>query len=208
VVDYGGVGATDKAALNAYIAALERVDPTALARNEAFAYWANIVNTLTMRFILGNSPVKSIRDIRSGLLPASRKRDAAKVHGVTLTLDDIEHGVLRHHWSDNRVHCALNRASAGCPNLLQQAFRGDTLDDELNAAAKAYVNHARGARFENDGLVVASIYKWFIMDFGGDDSGVLADLPRYAEPSLRARLAGAKEIGKFEYDWRLNDVGS
>lgn len=208
VVDYGAVGAADKAALSAYIAALERVDPTALPRNEAFAYWANLYNALTVRFILDNYPVKSIRDIRSGLLPGPWKRDAATINGMTLTLDDIEHGVLRHHWSDNRVHYALNCASVGCPNLLQRAFRGDTLDDALNDAAKAYVNHPRCARFEKDSLVVASIYKWFIKDFGSDDSGVLAHLQRYADPALRARLSGVKKIGKFEYDWRLNDVGS
>ncbi len=208
VVDYAAVGDADRTALKAYITALNGVDPTALARNEAFAYWANLYNALTVDIVLAGYPVESILNIKSGLRAGPWRRQATIVNGVTLTLDDIEHGILRAHWSDNRVHYALNCASVGCPNLPQRAFRGAALDAMLDAGARAYVNHPRGVRIIGDRVIVASIYKWFIEDFGGDNAGILAHVTKYAEPALRVRLGEINKISKFDYDWKLNDIGS
>ena len=81
-----------------------------------------------------------------------------------------------------------------------------TTEALLNAAAREYVNHPRGARIESGRLVVSSIYVWFSEDFGGSDEGVIAHLKRYAEPDLLAGLAAAGRIDGFAYDWRLNDA--
>ena len=81
-----------------------------------------------------------------------------------------------------------------------------TTEALLNAAAREYVNHPRGARIESGRLVVSSIYVRFSEDFGGSDEGVIAHLKRYAEPDLLAGLAAAERIDGFAYDWRRNDA--
>lgn len=207
-VDYRGWKASpaDRAALKAYIARLSGTDPTRLTRAEQFAFWANLYNAVTIDVVLAAFPVKSIRDIRP--IPLSIgpwKTKAATVGGVSLSLDDIENGILRAGWRDPRVHYAINCASFGCPNLPRVAWRGQGLSDRLDAAARAYINHPRGARFEGDKLIVSSIYRWFAGDFGGDDRHIIGHLAAHAAPALKARLQKADHIGGHAYDWTLNE---
>lgn len=205
-VDYAGwkASAADRAALTAYIAALSRLSPLSLTRPEQFAFWANLYNAVTLDVVLDAYPVRSIRDIRSGLLPGPWRRRLVTVGGVELSLDDIEHNILRKGWVEPRVHYAVNCASIGCPNLPLRAFRGATLGPALDAAARAYVNTPRAVRFDGDELVVSSIYKWYAADFGGSDARIIAHLVRHAEEPLRSRLQAATRIGRDTYDWSLN----
>ena len=205
-VDYAGwrASAPDRAALKAYIAGLSRTNPHALTRPEQFAFWANLYNAVTIDIVLDAGPVRSIRDIRSGLIAGPWKRKSATVTGVDLSLDDIEHNILRKGWSEPRVHYAVNCASYSCPNLPLRAFRGATLGPALDAAARAYVNHSRAVRFDGDALVVSSIYEWYADDFGGSDARVIAHLAQYAAAPLRARLQAATRIDRSVYDWSLN----
>ncbi|MFA7261716.1 MAG: DUF547 domain-containing protein [Caulobacter sp.] len=207
-VDYRGwkASAADRAALKAYIARLAGSDPTRLTRAEQFAFWANLYNAVTIDTVLAAYPVKSIRDIRPTPMSIGPwKARAVTVGGVALSLDDIENGILRAGWRDPRVHYAINCASFGCPNLPRVAWRGQGLSARLDAAARDYVNHPRGARFEGDKLVVSSIYRWFAGDFGGGDRPVLTHLSAYAAPALKARLGKIDRIGGDAYDWTLNE---
>ena len=205
-VDYAGwsASAADRAALTAYIAALSRRDPLSLTRPEQFAYWANLYNAVTVDVVLDNWPVRSIREIRSGLRPGPWRRKLVTVGGVDLSLDDIEHEILRKGWTEPRVHYAVNCASIGCPNLPLRAFRGATLGPALDAAARAYINSPRGVRFDGEVLVVSSIYKWYAADFGGSDARVIAHLGRHADEPLKTRLQRVTRIGRDAYDWSLN----
>ena len=197
----------DRGALQAYLAGLAAIDPTSLPRPEQFAYWANLYNALTVDVVLDAWPVESIRRIGGSLFSPGPWRDpVVTVAGRELSLDNIEHGILRPIWQDARVHYAVNCASIGCPDLATKAFRGDGLEAVLDALAAAYVNHPRGARVEGGRLQVSSIYDWFEADFGGDDAGVIAHLRRYAEPDLAAALAGIERISGHDYDWALNGV--
>lgn len=207
LVDYGAVSAADKAALKEYLAALQKEDPTSLNLDEAFVYWVNFYNALTVDIILDNYPVKSIRNIRSGLRAGPWQRELVTVKGVTLTLDNIEHGILRAFWDDNRVHYAVNCASIGCPNLLPRAFLADDLDETLDSAARAYINHPRGFSVDDRGRTVASsIYNWFKEDFGGDDAGIIAHMQNFASPETEETLSSISRIDRYDYDWNLNDT--
>jgi len=154
--------------------------------------------------VLDAWPVRSIRDIRSGLVAGPWRRKLVSVGGVDLSLDDFEHNILRKGWTEPRVHYAVNCASIGCPNLPLRAFRGSTLGPQLDAAARAYVNTPRAVRFDGEALVVSSIYKWYAADFGGSDVRVIAHLARYADAPLKARLQAATRIGRDAYDWSIN----
>lgn len=214
-VNYAGwkASAADMAALDAWIAAAALRGPSAMGREEAFAFWANLYNALTLNVVLERYPVRSIKDIRStgvGLDPRQfsgpwRTRLIA-VEGRRLSLDDIEHEIMRPDFRDPRVHYSVNCASFGCPNIPPRAWRAASLAADLDAAARAFVNHPRGAMILPDGrLRVSSIYKWFREDFGGDDAGVIAHLRRYAAPPLGAALAPITRVSDDAYDWALND---
>ena len=205
---YGAVTPDDRAGLADYIRHLEGIDPTTLSADEAFAYWANLYNALTVGLVIDQYPVASIRQIGGGLFNAGPwKQEITTVNGQRLSLDNIEHDILRAHWREPRVHYAVNCASLGCPNLLADPFTGETLDRQLDAAARAYVNHPRGVRIDDGRIVASSIYKWFKVDFGDSDAGVLDHLAQYAEPDLQQRLRGARRIHRYDYDWSLNDAG-
>jgi hypothetical protein len=154
-------------------------------------------------------PVASIRDIDISPDWFSNGPWNAKlraIEGEAVSLNDIEHRILRPIWRDPRIHYGVNCASIGCPNLRAQAFTAANAEALLASGARDYVNHPRGARIEDGRLIVSSAYVWFAEDFGGDDAGVIAHLRRYARPELRAALAEVDEIGDFVYDWRLNDA--
>lgn len=206
-VDYAGWrrSTPDRRALDDYVAALSRAAPLALTRPEQFAFWANLYNALTLQVVLAAFPVASIRNIGGSILPTGPwKKAVIRVEGVSLSLDDIEHNVLRKGWRDPRVHYAVNCASVSCPNLPLRAWRGQGLDTALDAAARDYVNHPRAVRFEAGALVVSSIYRWYAPDFGGDDAAVIRHLARYARPELAERLRLARRISRTAYDWSLN----
>jgi len=207
-VRYAEVSPEDRQRLDGYIQALAARDPAQLNRNEAFAYWVNLYNALTVQLILDNYPVKSIRELKPHPLAVGPWRmELITIAGVSLTLDDIEHGLLRAHWGDPRVHYAVNCASISCPNLLGRPFTGGELDPMLDRAARAYVNHPRGAKVNPDGkLILSSIYKWYAEDFGGDEQAVIDHLLNYAEPALAAEIRAAQSIDDYEYDWSLNEA--
>jgi Protein of unknown function, DUF547 len=204
---------TDREALDRYIAGQAAAMPSTMKPNESLAYWANTYNAITLKVILDHFPVASIRDIKSEgvwldpkayLGPWAAKR--IKVEGRDLSLDEIEHQILRPVFKDNRVHYAVNCASFGCPNLQQKAWRAATLESDLDAAARAYVNHPRGVTVTGGKLNVSSIYAWFKVDFGGNDAGVIDHLKKYASADLASKLATASAIDGDSYDWSLNNT--
>jgi hypothetical protein len=208
---YGAVSEADRAALAAYLERLQAVPVSQLARAEQKAYWINLYNALTVHIVLEHYPVDSIREINTsggllGVLGLGGPWDAevAAVEGVSLSLNDIEHRILRPGWEDPRIHYAVNCASLGCPNLAPEPYTAANTERLLEAGARAYVNHPRGARFEGDTLHVSSIYVWFQADFGGDTAGVVRHLRRYAGPALAERLAGYRGDLEHSYDWRLD----
>ena len=211
-VDYAAFKRDGHGALKTYIRGLEAVDPATLDRPEQFALLVNLYNAKTVDVVLDHYPVKSIKDIALGgdlialFSGGPWKAKVTSLKGVPLSLDDIEHEILRPVFVDPRVHYAVNCASVGCPNLRTEAFTGAMLDAQLDAAARDYVNTPRGVEPALDGLVVSSIYKWYQADFGGSETAVLDHVRRYADPALRAALAGARSIDDYNYVWSLNDI--
>ncbi len=208
---YAAVTRADRDALRRYLDALAAATPADMARAAQFAYWGNLYNALTVDTVLAHYPVESIRDIDISpgwFADGPWGKKLITVDGADLSLDDIEHRILRPIWRDPRVHYAVNCAALGCPNLRPQPFTAARLDAMLDAGARAYVNHPRGARVNDGKLRVSSIYVWFRADFGGDDAGVIAHLKRYAEPDLRRALSGVRRIASHDYDWALNDTSA
>lgn len=204
--DYGELkdNAEDRTALTAYIQSFETLDFDGLNDDEAFAAWANLYNALTIDHMIGRYPVRSIR---SGYIIGPWKRVKTVADGREVSLDDIEHKILRVDWDEPRVHYAVNCASIGCPNLQTRAWEAATLDADLDAAASDFVNHPRGVSVRSrGGLKVSTIYKWFKEDFGGNEAGVIEHLLEHANDETRAAIEANRDIRGYDYDWDLNDV--
>ena len=211
--DYGALKANveDTAKLTEYLTFLQSMDPRNYSRAEQKAYWINLYNALTVYVVLDAYPVSSIRKISEsflgGLIFSGPWNDVcATVAGLDLTLDDIEHGILRPIYQDNRIHYGVNCASLGCPNLLDTAFTAGNTESLLDAAARDYVNHPRGVDFvDEDFMVISSIYDWWVDDFGGSEASVIEHLVQYAEGDLANRLRGFEGSVDYDYDWDLNE---
>jgi len=204
---YGKVSSEDNKALNDYIGAMSKIEISDRARPVQFAYWVNMYNALTIKVILDNYPVKSIRDIDTSGIFANGPWGAelVTIEEEILTLDDIEHAILRPIWKDPRIHYAVNCASIGCPNLGTDAFTAANTEKLLEDGAKAYINNPRGFEIKNGELEVSSIYKWFAYDFGNSEKGVIKHLKKYASPENVAELEKVQKISDTHYDWSLNE---
>ncbi len=204
--DYAAVTDSDAQRLKNYLAGLARIEPPALARAEQKAYWINLYNALTVQVVLENYPVKSIRKIYGGLFNTGPWDESLiEVAGQTLTLNDIEHRILRPVWRDPRIHYGVNCASLGCPNLAAQAYTGANVDALLDDAARAFINHSRAVSFDGDRLMLSSIYDWFDIDFGKNRAERLKHLQEFAAPELARRLEDYDGRIRYDYDWRLNE---
>jgi Protein of unknown function, DUF547 len=206
---YGRVSMADKQALKAYLATLQDVRVTALNADEQPAFWINLYNALTIEVVLDHYPVKTIRDISLGgglFAVGPWKKELVTVEGRRLSLDNIEHDILRKTWREPRVHYAVNCASISCPNLPAKAFTAASLDQMLTQGARAYVNHRRGVHIVEGRLRLSNIYDWYRRDFGASDAEVIAHVSAYAEPALKRQLADIKSIAGYDYDWSLNEA--
>lgn len=205
--DYGALKASeaDQVRLAGYIEGFAELEFESLSREEAFAAWINLYNARTVQHIVERYPIESIRD--GYLFGGPWKRVKSHADGREVSLDEIEHEILRGQWNEPRVHYALNCASIGCPNLQPRAWEAATLEADLDAAARAYINHPRGVKVrDRGGLEVSSIYDWFAEDFGGSEAGIIDHLLKYAEPGLAASIQATPDIRSYDYDWNLNDV--
>lgn len=206
---YKAVTADDRAALGADIARLAALPVRRLNRAEQFAYWVNLYNMLTVQVVLRHYPVASIRDIDISPGWFSRGPWGAKlvaVEGQALGLDDIEHRILRPGWRDSRIHYVVNCASLGCPDLPAEPLGAATAEAMLEAAARRFVNHPRGAAVDSGRLVASSLYVWFAEDFGPDPVDVVRHLCRYARQEFYTALSHIRQISADRYDWTLNEM--
>lgn len=227
-VDYAALK-TDRAALDRVVEAFDAPDASAeprWSREQRMAFWINAYNALTLRLIIDHYPIQSgwltlqprnsIRQI-DGAWTDRRWRAA----GRTVSLDDIEHQILRPTFRDARIHFAVNCASVSCPPLAREPYRPDSLADQLDAAARRFLASREGLQMDGDTLHVTSLFKWYGDDFTAayaprvpgprseKERAILGVIVAYgpADAAARARL-GTARIRFLDYDWSLNDTAS
>lgn len=207
-VDYQQVDMPNRSKLDGYLEYLTSLDPKALTKSQQMPYWINLYNAKTVRLILENYPLKSITKLGKGWFAFGPWDDKVlSINNIELSLNDIEHRILRPIYNDARIHYAVNCASFGCPNLAQTAFTLENTQALLEQAAKDYINHSRGVQINEGGksLTLSSIYDWYQVDFGDNTQALIEHLKTYAEPDLAAQLNDFSGSITYEYDWTLND---
>ncbi len=208
-VDYSRVSKEDASNVHTYIQTLETINPLKLNANEQKAYWVNLYNAATVAVILDEYPIKSIRDIdrRFTLVPGGPwDRKLVTLNDQPLTLNNIEHDIVRPKFNDFRIHFALNCASIGCPNLADSAYTAENIEQLLTQATLEFINHPRGVDIEDNKLTVSSIFKWYRDDFVDSEKALPNFLAQFAEPKLQMQLKAYRGKIKYKYDWALNEV--
>lgn len=218
---YAGFAA-DRAALKAYLASLSAVPKAAFdawGQPAQMAFLINAYNAFTVELILTKYPaLESIKDLGS-LFSSPWKPKWIPLLGAQVSLDDIEHGMLRARgrYDDPRIHFAVNCASVGCPMLREEAFTADRLDAQLDEQARRFLADRTRNRWNprRGRLEVSRIFDWYGEDFRLGHRGITslaAYLAGFADlladaPADRARIGGAQvDIAFLDYDWALNDV--
>jgi hypothetical protein len=193
-VDYKGFQ-QDTGVLQSYLDQLAKNVPTKSWKKDAvLAYWINAYNAFTVKLILDNYPVKSIKDIKD---PWGKKFFILGTKKYSL--EEIEHEILRK-MNEPRIHFAINCASFSCPNLSNQAYTSSTLDKQLTAAAKGFLADKTKNTITKDKLVISKIFDWFSGDFKKEGS-IIDFINQYSTVKVNPKA----KISYKDYNWDLNE---
>ncbi len=205
LVDYKSWTANkkDHAALGNYVDQLTALDPAGWPTDAGLAYWINLYNAVTLRLILDNYPLESIKDLGGFLKKSPWKRELVTVAGRTLTLNNIENDIIRPEFGDPRIHFALNCASLGCPPLSPEAYSPANLGNQLDAACTLALNQDPWVLVDGRNLKLTKIFDWYRQDFEIQDGKVVDFIRRFRKKPLPE---GDLKIGYLDYDWSLNEA--
>lgn len=173
----------------------ENTPKSGWSTNQKLAYWINAYNLFTIKLIIDNYPVKSIKDIAGGK-PWDKK--FIQLDGKLLSLNDIENGIIRKDFNEPRIHFAVNCASISCPKLLNQEYTASNLNTQLEKQAKRYINDKNENSYTANSARLSNIFDWYKGDF---DGGVIPFLNKYLETPLPENA----KITYQEYNWNLNN---
>jgi hypothetical protein len=204
-----------RAALDAYLGRLAATDPSNLSNDDRLAFLLNAYNAYTLKLIVDNYPVESIRDVVGGafvpLVNTPFKVEFVTIGGEVTTLDDVEHGTIRKEFDEPRIHFALVCAALSCPPLRDEAYTGDRLDQQLDEQARRFLSNDAKNRvpLDDDAIGLSKIFSWFKSDFGGNDRALQVFLAPYFHGDVRSKLEqSAYDVDFLPYDWSLNDTSS
>ena len=208
LVDYGYFR-SHRAELDAYLERVAAADLASLDPDHLMALLINAYNALTIRSILDHQPVDSIRDIDGVWTEIEHT-----VGGHELTLDAIEHNLLRPFYKDPRIHFAVNCASASCAPLPPWAFGGEGLEEQLEERSRAFLSDPANVRVEGETLLLSKYFDWYGEDFTKEGwepraETIPAFVARYTRPEVREFLEaheGPPPLEFLDYEWSLNSV--
>ena len=217
-VNYAALKA-DRARLDGFVAKVAAVTQAQFdgwPRSEQIAYLINAYNAIVLQSVINEYPIKRSLSPAALVRPANSvwqiggffSEKQHRVAGRQLTLDDIEHKLLRAQLKERRIHVALVCAARSCPPLRAGAYTADSLDTQLDDQARKFLADAARNQFDRSRATVrlSEIFKWFAEDFGGE-KGVIAFASRYVDPVTAQWLQGGKyRVSYFDYDWNLNDT--
>jgi hypothetical protein len=186
--------------LNKLVQIIASFDSSALAvGNPQKAFWINTYNILVINGIVANYPTDSPLDIEGFFKTVPRT-----AAGKELTLDDIENKHIREVYHDARIHFALVCAAKGCPPITDEAYRPETLDDQLDHRTKAILNDPDFIRvnYEEKEVLVSEIFNWYKTDFEMEGNTILEYINQFREKSIPTNFA----IGYYDYNWDLNSL--
>lgn len=199
-VDYAGLKANEKdyATFKAYLAEVgtAKVDGSADAK---LAFYINAYNATVINAVIDNLPTTSVMKV-DGFF----KKAEHQVAGKSMTLDALEHSIIRPTFKDARVHFALVCAAKSCPPLQRDAFTEKNVQKMLERNAKKFIPRATKIDKEAKTVTTSKLFEWFADDFKANEGSVAKYLAKYMPDDAEFLSAGEFKLGFSKYDWKLN----
>ncbi len=209
LVRYADVHAAP-AELNQYLDGLARVSEDqfkAWQRPDQLAFLINLYNAATVQLIVDHYPVPSIRKIGT-VRKGPWKQEIVRLWGKVITLDALEHEIIRPRYQEPRVHFALVCAAMGCPPLRGEAFVGTRLNEQLDDQARQFLASPLKNRIDTKERTVylSPIFKWYAGDFEARSGSVLTAIrPLWPSADTAALEMSGLKLRYTDYDWALNE---
>lgn len=218
---------------NKYLETLNNIDPDEFVNwteNQKLAYWINAYNAFTIKAIIDHYPIKRSFTLigifyapKNSILqiPGVWKKLKFNAIGRKVTLDHIEHGILRKEFNEPRIHAAINCASISCPDLRNEAYTADRLETQLSDASSVFVNSkTKGVLIDKESgrVKISKIFKWFGDDFyknygsevymlrSSKQNGPLGFIAEYIDDDKTYILEGDYKLKYLSYNWGLNEI--
>jgi hypothetical protein len=218
---------SDRSRLDRYVNAIGGADVAGRPRDEQMAFWINAYNALALKTVIDNYPIavrskeypaRSIRQV-----PGAFERNAHRVAGKSVTLDQIEQTILAE-FGDPRVFLALGRGAVGSGRLRSEAYSASALERQLTEIANECTTRSQCADINKQAneVRVSSIFSWRQKEFTAAYADKADKLFASRSPIERAVLALVSprlltterefmEPNQFKvvfipFDWSLNDL--
>jgi len=220
LVDYDAIRVNKGGDLYQYLTFLETADLSKCSESERMAFWINAYNANMVKMVLARPTMKQVSE------DFKLFGEKFKVARLNLTLNDIEHRVVRSNPKkggpiegvslktfDPRIHFALVCGAIDCPKLSDRAYAAASIDSTLQANAVNFANNPKHVRIENDKLIVSSLMHWYEEDFakfGGPAAYITSLIDPKLRPDAEQVIAKIKtdfpDKTVFRYDWTLNSI--
>lgn len=205
--DYSAVTASDARKLKEHLVAVQKLEPRQLNSNEAKAYWINMFNAILVDKIVDAYQSGSSRAVKrilnGGLRSSGWGDDVAEILMQSISLNDIEHGILRPIWKDSRIHFALSAGTVGGANIQKTAFSGDNVEELLEKARVEFFQHPRSVRIKGNRVILNTVFEWYASDFASNKKALLAYIRENVSEEKRRMMQGRSKI-RYDYSWDLN----
>jgi hypothetical protein len=215
--DYKGLHANreDRARFESYLRWMAQADLSDMSRADQIAFYINAYNACSIKAVLDHYPVHTPLDV-DGFF----ERLEFQVAGEWLKLggsdgDSMEYDRLIKNYRDMRAHFAVVCADRGCLPLKPGAYTGETLDADLEAAARKFVTDERHFKVvpEKREVHVSKIFEWYGPKFLNDPNRpVKSERPELyllhwiKDPETRKLLeSGDYDLKIIEWSWTLNE---
>jgi hypothetical protein len=174
-------------------------------KSEKMSFWINVYNAFTVKLIVDNYPLESIKDLNPMIsIPTVNTiwaKDWFQIGGEDFSLDRVEHKILRKDFEEPRIHFAVNCASYSCPVLRPEAFTAAKVDKQLEEQAINFINDPKRNQITKDRIDVSKIFSWFGSDFNNGQT-LIQFLNKYS----KVKIDEDAQVKFMDYGWSLNDA--
>ncbi|WP_299130237.1 DUF547 domain-containing protein [uncultured Winogradskyella sp.] len=194
-VDYKSIH-SDPSALNELIRIAEGLVVKSSEANNYQAFWINNYNLGVIKGIIDNYPTKSPLD-NTGFFD----KTTYNFGGKKMTLNDIEHKLLRAKFKDPRFHFVLVCGAIGCPPLINEAYLPNTLNTQLDVQTKKAINgEFLKVNTKRKKVEASEIMKWYKEDFTMNGKTEIDFINTYRKD----KISDDYKLSYFPYNWSLN----
>ncbi|MDP6687758.1 MAG: DUF547 domain-containing protein [Acidobacteriota bacterium] len=211
LVDYTGLRAEGYDDLKTFIETIGSTDPSGFSETGQLTFWINAYNAITVYQVVQRYPIENVREvgILFGLVGGFFKQEY-RVANRELTLDNIEHDILRPTYNDPRIHWALVCAAFGCPRLLRRPYVATDVDLMLTELSFEFMASPRAMYIDDDNVIlwVSSYFDWYGGDFEVKEGNIIDYILVHAPADKAAWIREHRDTMRvqfIDYDWTLND---